>query len=74
MRGAHILRYCAAELEEDLREHRNKKLTIQQAVEESGYSADHLRALVASGAIPQAGRRGSPRIRRSDLPTKGARR
>ena len=69
-RGATILRTCATELDVAAREHEEAPLTIQQAVEESGYSADHLRALVTSGEIPNAGRKGSPRIRRRDLPRK----
>ena len=43
---------------------------ITEAVAASGYSADHLRSLVATGAIQNAGRRGSPRIRQGDLPRK----
>lgn len=69
-RGAAILRQCATELDIAAREHGEEKLTIAQAVEESGYSADHLRALVADGSIPNAGRKGSPKIRRRDLPVK----
>ena len=69
-RGAGILRVCAAELDAEAREHDDEELTITVASAASGYSCDHLRALVANGAIPNAGRRGSPRIRRSDLPVK----
>ena len=69
-RGATILRQCATELDAAAREHENELLTIAQAAPESGYSRDHLRALVASGEIPNAGRKGSPRIRRGDLPRK----
>lgn len=70
IRGAKVLRQCAADLDVAVRAHDNEALTIAQAVEASGYSADHLRALVASGEIPNAGRKGSPRIRRRDLPVK----
>lgn len=45
-------------------------LSLQEAAKESGYSVDRLQKLVASGAIPNAGRRGKPAIRRSDLPRK----
>ena len=73
-RGATILRRCATELDVAARQHDLEALTIPQAAEESGYSRDHLRALVASGEIPNAGKKGSPRIRRCDLPMKpGAR-
>ena len=45
-------------------------LTITEASEHSGYSADHLRRLVRKGRIPNAGQRNSPRILRSSLPRK----
>lgn len=69
-RGAEILRRCACELETEAQAQADEALTIEQAADESGYSRDHLRSLVASGSIPNAGRRGSPRIRRKDLPMK----
>jgi len=69
-RGASILRRCAAELTTAARDHDDEELTITAASAASGYSQDHLRALVATGEIPNAGRKGSPRIRRKDLPRK----
>ena len=69
-RGATILRQCATELNAAERAHDDEALTITEASAASGYSADHLRSLVASGEIPNAGRKGSPRIRRRDLPVK----
>lgn len=45
-------------------------LNLQEAAAESGYSPDHLGALVRQGKIPNAGRPNAPRIRRSDLPRK----
>lgn len=45
-------------------------LSLHQAAAESGYSVDRLQKLVASGEIPNAGRKGKPAIRRSDLPRK----
>jgi hypothetical protein len=45
-------------------------LTIEGAALESGYSTDHLAREVRAGRIPNAGRKGSPRIRRGDLPRK----
>ncbi len=69
-RGAAILRQCATELKAAARAHDDEEFTITAASAASGYSCDHLRALVASGEIPNAGRKGSPRIRRGDLPRK----
>lgn len=60
----------AEELEERIREWRMELLTIEEAAAESGYSEDHLYDLVSKGTIPNAGRKGAPRIRRCDLPRK----
>ena len=43
-------------------------LTLVEAAAESGLSADHLGRLLRTGTIPNAGRKGAPRIRRADLP------
>lgn len=61
---------CADQLEEALDSEHNEALTLQEAAEESGYSADHLGRLVRDGKIPNAGRPGAPRIKRGDLPLK----
>lgn len=45
-------------------------LDLQEAAAESGYSKRRIRELVAEGAVPNAGRKGAPRIRRADLPQK----
>ncbi len=45
-------------------------LTLTEAAEESGFSADHLGRLVHDGKIPNAGRPGAPRISRRHLPRK----
>ena len=72
-RGASVVKKCAAELQRCLVARGNEVLTIAQASAESGDSQDHLRSLVARGDIPQAGRKGSPRIRRRDLPIRPGR-
>ena len=48
-------------------------LNLTQAAAESGYSPDHLGALVRTGMIPNAGRPHAPKIRRQDLPLKPSR-
>ncbi len=58
----------ALELEQALEVVADEALTLSEAATESGYSERRLRELLAEGAIPQAGRRGAPRIRRRDLP------
>ena len=69
-RVAHLLRLLAAELEEAVRVTQDEPLTLDEAAAVSGYTVDHLRHLVADRAIPNAGRKGAPRIRRADLPIK----
>ena len=49
-------------------------LSIEVAVEESGYSASRLYSLVESGALENAGRPGAPLIRRLHLPRRPQRR
>ena len=60
----------AAELEEALGRADGRLLTLREAAAESGYSVAHLRVLLASGALMQAGRRGAPRVLSSELPRK----
>ena len=45
-------------------------LTLGEAKRLGGYSNEYLGRLVRNGTIPNAGRSGSPRIRRADLPIK----
>lgn len=49
---------------------RNEELTVAEASAESGYSAAHLRRLLADSRLENAGSQGRPRIRRGDLPRK----
>ena len=68
-----IARLCethAAELEEAIREADGQALTLAEAAAESGYAQRTLREMIANGSLPQAGRKGTPRIRRRDLPRK----
>lgn len=69
-RGATFCRRFAAELREAMRADQDRPLTVAEAALESGFSEDHLRHGVANGKIPNAGRKGAPRIRRADLPLK----
>ena len=73
-RGAQICEYHAAQLEEALDEHESELLSIAEASEQSGYSQSYLYHAVQDGALPNAGRRGAPSIRRADLPKRLARR
>jgi hypothetical protein len=63
---------CANRLEEAFRQMEDEQLTLQDAAEESGYTADHLGRLVRDGKIPNAGRPSAPRISRRDVPIKAS--
>ena len=65
-----LIRRLAVEVEEALRHDEDEALTLAEAALESNYSTEHLRKLVAAGTIPNAGEKGRPQIRRSDLPTR----
>jgi hypothetical protein len=68
--AAVAFRRAADELEAALRDAANEELTLTEGRREGGYSERQLRNLIRSGVIPDAGRRGAPRIRRADLPRK----
>ena len=67
-RGAVVLERVAAELLAALEERADEELRLAAAAAESGLSVRRLRELIAAGDVPNAGRRGAPRIRRRDLP------
>ena len=70
---AAVLRRVAEELEAAWTSHELEELPVAQAAQESGYSEEHLRALVREGRIPDnrpPGSQGEMRIRRCDLPRK----
>lgn len=67
---ATTLERCAEELEAATAARRLDTVTLEEAEEIGGYSYSHLQHLVADGTIPNAGRPGAPRIRRSDVPRK----
>ena len=58
---------CRGMVEAALREYRLATLTLTEAASETGLKYDTIQGKVASGEIPNAGRPGSPRVRRCDL-------
>src|SRR5688572_19067254 len=68
--AARVFERCATDLESAVASERDEPLTLAESARESGLSAERLRHRVAAGEIPNAGRKGAPRIRRGDLPTK----
>lgn len=70
--GARALRAAATLVTQRGSDWLNEPLTLEQAANESGYSADHLGRLVRDGTIPNAGQPYAPRIIRSDVPNRPA--
>lgn len=71
--GAKLVNEMLADLDSFLTREANELITLGEAAQVTGYSRDHLERLVRSGAIPNAGRPGAPRVRRIDLPRRPAR-
>lgn len=68
--AAEAFRRAAQELRAALTQLEGEVITLEQAATESGYSREHLARAVRTGRIPNAGRKGAPRVRRVDLPVK----
>jgi hypothetical protein len=64
------LEACAIELEEAWLGWQRETLTLEQAVEESGYSRSHLNRLIRESLLPNSGTEGETRILRGHLPRK----
>lgn len=60
----------AAELLEQTLGRSDEAVTLKDASRLGGYSVDALQRMVAAGRIPNAGRKGKPRIRLGDIPKK----
>ena len=65
---------CADELEAAVSVWGDELFTLEEAEQETGYTADALGRLIREGKIPNGGKAGSPQIRRRDLPRKPGRR
>jgi hypothetical protein len=68
--SARLWDHRCRELDAALKVLGEEALSLTEAARESGYTADHLGAMVKRGTIPNGGRTGAPRIRRHDLPQK----
>ncbi len=66
--GAALAGEIVADLEKIAETDSSDELTLTAAANLSGYTTDHLSRMIREGTIHNAGRKGSPRIRRSDLP------
>ena len=66
--GAAICDEAIADIEMIVADAAAKRLTLQEAAELSGYSADHLGRLLRDGKLRNVGRKHAPRILLGDLP------
>lgn len=66
--AATTCRTLAEELELALRAEDNDTVTLAEAEKIGGFTADWLSRLIRQGKIENLGKRGAPRIRRSDIP------
>ena len=68
--GAGLLAELLADFTAVQASHYEAVLSLPDAASRSGYSVEHLGRLIREGRLPNAGRRGAPRIRAADLPRK----
>ena len=68
--GARVIAEFLSDLESVEHDSGERLLSLQQAAELSGYSAEHLARLVRAGTIPNGGRHNKPLIRLADVPRK----
>jgi len=68
--SARLWRTAAVELERALTAFGEQMLTVTDAAQVTGYTPDYIRKQIAAGALPNAGRKNAPRVRRADLKTK----
>lgn len=66
-RGAGLLRTLAGELDEAVRATADQILTLTEAAQRSGRAVDTVRKAVSQARLPNAGRKGKPRVRAGDV-------
>ena len=67
---AAVLEACAAQLDADERARPHAVVTLDRAVELTGFTRGHLRRLCRSGKLPNVGTKAAPAFRLADLPRK----
>ncbi len=70
---ARTLEWAAMRIEQAILTIEQTPYTLTEAAAQSGYSVDHLSRLLRETKLPNAGRKGAPRIKAVDLPTKSSR-
>ena len=72
-RGAALLEKHAAEVEAFLFSWQDECVSVRDAAAATGYSEDHIRRQIRSGALANHGAKHKPRVRRGDLRPKRTR-
>lgn len=67
---AAVLEQCAAEVEAERQRRESARISLDEAVELSGYSRSHLRRLWRTGQVRQLGTQENPEFQTADLPRK----
>jgi hypothetical protein len=67
---ASVLEACAAQLDADERARPHSVVSLDRAVELTGFTRGHLRRLCRSGKLPNVGTKAAPAFRLADLPRK----
>jgi hypothetical protein len=67
---AAVLEACAAQLDADERARPHSVVTLDRAVQLTGFTRGHLRRLCKSGKLPNVGTEAAPAFRLADLPRK----
>lgn len=67
---ASVLEACAAQLDADERARPHAVVSLDRAVELTGFTRGHLRRLCRSGKLPNVGTKAAPAFRLADLPRK----
>jgi hypothetical protein len=70
--GTRLLAEVLADFQEVMSAQSDALLTLEEAALRSGYSVEHLGRLLRVGRVPNAGRKGAPRVKLGDLPRKPA--
>lgn len=68
--AAEAFEECAEQLQRAQLARDNEELTLRQAAVESGFHEDALGKMVKEGRIPNAGKKGAPKILRRHVPKK----
>jgi hypothetical protein len=67
---ASVLEQCAAEVEAERQRRETARISLEEAVELTGYSRSHLRRLWRTGQVRKFGTQENPEFQTDDLPRK----